>query len=179
MKIVIFGGSGSGTSTLAREVAKKRNLVFLDADDYYWEKTEIPFEIKIPKEIAIERLKRDFSNHENLIISGSLDTWGSQWDDAFDIGFYISLSHETRMNRLRKREIARYGEKLLNDPYIIKKSGDFLEWASKYDNPEFSGKSISRHQKWIKRLSFPVYSLDGEKKIKFLVNYVSQIINNS
>jgi adenylate kinase family enzyme len=48
MKLVVFGASGSGTTTLGNEVAKRTGFVRLDVDDFYWEKTEPPFQEKRP-----------------------------------------------------------------------------------------------------------------------------------
>ena len=42
MKILIFGVSGSGATTLGRELGKLIQYVHLDSDDYYWKKTEPP-----------------------------------------------------------------------------------------------------------------------------------------
>ena len=40
MKILIFGASGSGTTTLGKEIEKITDFTHLDVDDYYWKKTE-------------------------------------------------------------------------------------------------------------------------------------------
>ena len=39
MKILIFGASGSGTTTLGKEIEKRTDFTHLDIDDYYWKKT--------------------------------------------------------------------------------------------------------------------------------------------
>ncbi|BDD11489.1 hypothetical protein FUAX_39210 (plasmid) [Fulvitalea axinellae] len=44
MKILIFGASGSGTTTLGKEIAKRAKFTHLDADDYYWKPTNPPSE---------------------------------------------------------------------------------------------------------------------------------------
>ena len=48
MKILIFGASGSGTTTLASEIETKTGFKHLDVDDYYWKKTNPPYQEKIP-----------------------------------------------------------------------------------------------------------------------------------
>lgn len=35
MKILIFGASGAGTTTLAKEIAEQTGIKDLDLDDYY------------------------------------------------------------------------------------------------------------------------------------------------
>jgi len=38
--IIVFGASGSGTTTLAKELARVLNFAHFDADDYYWQKQD-------------------------------------------------------------------------------------------------------------------------------------------
>ena len=92
MKIIIFGASGAGTTTLGRTLAEKLGWKHLDADDYYWEPTDPPFQYKIPLEERNRRLWRDLQAHQSVIISGSLVTWGSHWVDAWPV-FPIDFRH--------------------------------------------------------------------------------------
>ena len=48
MNILIFGASGSGITTLGKELEKHTDFVHLDVDDYYWEQTLPPFLEKVP-----------------------------------------------------------------------------------------------------------------------------------
>lgn len=41
--IHILGASGSGTTTLGMELAKKMGYYHFDTDDFYWEQTDIPY----------------------------------------------------------------------------------------------------------------------------------------
>jgi adenylate kinase family enzyme len=60
MKILVFGASGSGTTTLSKEIVKRTDFVHLDVDDYYWKKTELPFQEKIPLAERNEKLNRAY-----------------------------------------------------------------------------------------------------------------------
>ena len=72
MKILIFGASGSGTTTLGNEIQKRTDFKHLDVDNYYWKKTEPPFQEKIALEKRNKNLKADFNGFKNVIISGSM-----------------------------------------------------------------------------------------------------------
>lgn len=161
MKILIFGASGSGTTTLGREIETHTDFVHLDVDDYYWKKTEPPFQEKIPLTVRNENLKTDFNRNENIIVSGSMVSWGKEWKTAFDLAVFISLKNSIRMKRLKNREIERYGNKLLKDEKVQRDSNAFLEWACQYDNPNFEGRSLKLHSEWIKLLSSKVLRIDG------------------
>ena len=84
MKILIMGASGSGTSTLAKELSKRKSFVHLDADKFYWANTLIPFQEKIPLEIRNQKLLDGFNKDVNVVISGSLVSWGEHWKNLFD-----------------------------------------------------------------------------------------------
>lgn len=159
MKLIIFGASGSGTTTLAKSLAKQLNWTHLDADDYYWTNTEPPFQIKLPLEKRNEHLKTDFNMQDKVIISGSLITWSNYWNTAFDLGVFLKLPPKIRLERLKNREIERYGTQLETDKKIAQQSKDFLAWAEKYDNPAFNGRSISQHRNWINLLDCPILEI--------------------
>lgn len=40
---IYFGASGSGTTTLGKELATEMGYHHFDADDFYWEQTDIPY----------------------------------------------------------------------------------------------------------------------------------------
>ena len=91
MKILIFGASGSGTTTLGIEIEKQTQFKHLDADYYYWKKTNPPFQEKVELQERNKHLKADFNRFENVVISGSLVSWGKE------------SSMQSRKERARRR----------------------------------------------------------------------------
>ncbi len=166
MKILIFGASGSGTTTLGKEIEKKTNFKHLDVDDYYWKKTDPPFQEKIPLNKRNENLKSDFENFENVIVSGSMVSWGKEWEASFDLAIFIHLNNNDRIKRLENRETERYGDKLLTDKKFQRDSKAFLEWASQYENPNFDGRSLKVHNDWIELLKCNVLRINGSLELK-------------
>ncbi|MFC5044323.1 AAA family ATPase [Aquimarina hainanensis] len=162
MKIIIFGASGSGTTTLGRELAKVLSCPHLDVDDYYWKKTVPPFQLKIPLKERNLALWKDYSLHPSVVLSGSLVSWGPEWEHAFELAVFLYIPPGIRLERLRKREELRYGTSLNTDIAIRKNSSDFLNWAAQYDDPNFEGRSISIHHQWIQKLSCPVLKIEGD-----------------
>ena len=177
MKLILFGASGTGTTTLGKSIAEKLNWIHLDADDYYWEITQPPFQKKVPLSKRNENLKADFTKHKNIVISGSLVTWSEYWNTAFDLGVFLRLPKQIRMKRLLAREIERYGKALNTNPEIKAKSKAFLEWAAKYDDKTFDGRSISQHRNWIKLLTCEMIELNGDLTNDDRLNAVIQKCN--
>lgn len=73
-----------------------------------------------------ENLKADFKKFDNVILSGSLVSWGKEWESSFDLAIFIRLDNEVRMKRLLKTEQEQYGEKLATNNKIKQNSKDFL-----------------------------------------------------
>jgi len=171
-----MGASGSGTTTLGIHLATKLNWEHLDVDDYYWEKSYPPFQFKVPFEKRKQTLSSDFEASDHIVLSGSLVSWGEEWKTAFDLIIFLSLEHNIRMSRLKTRELERYGEQLELDETIKKQSTDFLEWAAKYDDPSFDGRSLRIHEAWLNEISCPVLRLSSSEDVSSLRKKALEII---
>lgn len=67
MIVHIFGGAGSGTSTLGRAVAAEYGCFFMDTDDYFWMPTDPPFREKRPREERLSMLREEFAAHSRAL----------------------------------------------------------------------------------------------------------------
>ncbi len=176
MKIHIFGASGSGTTTLGKALQQKLGYRHLDADNYYWEKTAPPFQIKIPIEKRNQLITKDFLAQENCIISGSMVSWGVEWASAFDLYVFLYLPPAIRMQRLKDREIERYGAALKTNEKFRADSKAFLEWASQYDDGTFQGRSLGIHLDWIQVLEGKVLKIEGDTTVEDRVERIVAVI---
>lgn len=179
MKIHILGASGSGTTTLGSAIGKTPNWTHLDADDYYWQKTDPPFQQKIPPTIRNERISKGFDAASQVVISGSMFSWGEQWKRAFDLVIFIQIDPKIRMERLKAREVERYGAALYENPAIKASSEAFLNWAKQYDGPSFTGRSLALHEQWLSDLNCPVLRLDGAASLDENVRLVLHCIDQT
>jgi len=169
MKILIIGGSGSGTTTLGRELADVIEFQHLDVDDYYWKPTDPPFQHKVAMAVRAENLRNDFEKYENVIVSGSLVSWTGNWQTVFDLIVFVTLDKEIRIKRLEQREVERYGDKLQTDPKIKETSEAFLDWATRYDDFKFTGRSIKIHRDWLASVSCEVVEVDSKNAVEYNV----------
>lgn len=76
------------------------------------------------------------------------------------------------MERLKAREVERYGTALYENPTIKASSEAFLSWAKQYDGPSFKGRSLALHEQWLAELSCPVLRLDGAAALEENINRV-------
>ena len=172
MKLLIIGASGSGTTTLAKELAKETDYIHLDVDDYYWKPTDLPYQIKIPLNERAKKLQTDFEKHKKVIVSGSLVSWGKYWLTAFDLVIFTTLEKEIRMQRLQQREQQRYGTQLQNDPIVQERSQAFLAWAARYDDQNFTGRSIKTHRDWLTSLTCKIIEVDNKERVKTTIRRI-------
>jgi adenylate kinase family enzyme len=72
MKILIFGASGSGTTTLANSLSQKTGFSHLEVDKYYWGETNPPFQEKVKKNVRQDKLLLDFQKSKDAIVCDPL-----------------------------------------------------------------------------------------------------------
>ena len=137
MRILITGASGSGTTSLGKEMASRLRCHFIDVDDYYWLPTKRPYQRARDSVARLKMILDELSEHESSIVSGSIMKWGDELEESFDSIAFLYLDTAMRVKRLRIREEKEWGHA---DP-------EFLEWASEYDNGPSGGRSLSKHRK--------------------------------
>lgn len=151
-RIHLTGASGSGTTTLGRALAERTGYPHFDADAYFWEPTQPPFQVIRPKPARLERLLPDLAGVETSILSGSIVGWDPALEDSFDLIIFLSIPAEIRLARLRAREIERYG----------KVNEEFIAWAARYDNGGMDVRSRAGHEHWLAQRRCPIIRLDGD-----------------
>lgn len=152
MRIHIIGASGAGTSTLATALAQTFPITLLDSDDYYWVPTLEPFSQKRDPSDRFEMLRADLEKAEHSVLAGSIVGWGPLLEDSFDLIVFLTLDAKIRVERLRQRELARFG----------RVDEEFLEWAGLYDVGPPEGRSLAKHREWLNARTCPILELDGD-----------------
>ena len=160
-RIYISGASGSGTTTLGNALAASLDVPHLDTDDFFWAPSEVPFTRKraIPERVA---LMTRAMGRGGWVISGSCDGWGDTLLEDMDLVVFLTLETPRRLARLKKRERARFGDRILAGGDMERGHREFLAWAASYDKPYFSGRSRERHEHWLSDLTVPVLRLRGD-----------------
>ena len=172
MGIIVFGASGAGSTTLGKEVAGRLNFQHLDIDDYLWRwDTEIPFTVTHPPEERTEHLMSAIKKHPKFVISGTIFSDRKLFHPLLDIAVFISTPVQVCAKRVRAREHARWGERILPGGDMYKStrfhgdSKDYLINAQKYETADVSKFGRKLHEQWISELPCPVIRMDGTKVI--------------
>ena len=165
--IHIYGASGSGTTTLGKKISDETGYFFMDTDDYYW----LPVEPKYSQKRAIEDrlilMKRDIENNDNVVISGSLVGWGDELIPYFSLAIRLITDSSVRIERLRKREKAEFGDSILPGGERYEEFTAFIEWASQYDTGDLNIRSKVYHDEWEKLLKCKKIVLNGADDLNY------------
>lgn len=81
-----------------------------------------------------------------------------------------------RIERLATREKARFGDRIAPGEDMHEIHTAFREWASQYDNPDFSGCNRAWHERWLSGQSSPVLQVDGAISTEKMAFEVTQAL---
>lgn len=152
-------------STLGAALAASLGWRWLDLDDYYWEPTQPPFTTKRDRATRLALVSDELAGTEGVVASGSPLGWGASLEEGFDLIIFITLDTATRLERLRARELERYG--------VVNTA--FLDWAARYDDDGFDGRSRRTHEAWLAEQR-NVVRVDGAAPTDEQVNHVRRAI---
>jgi adenylate kinase family enzyme len=164
MRLLITGASGAGTSTLGRELAASIGGVHLESDDYFWLPTSPPYQTRRDGVERLCMLMSDLRAYNAPVLAGSIVDWGSDVEDFFDLIVFLYVETDVRLERLRKREVERFGHV---DPELLK-------WASQYDTVSRKERSLAMHKVWLAQRKCRVLKLLGDLTVEERVSRVLQ-----
>lgn len=159
--IHIYGASGSGTSTLGRKISEELGYKFMDTDDYFWLPTNPQYTTKRSKEERLALMKKDISENDNVVISGSLVDWGDELIPMFTLAIRLVTATEIRIERLKVREKKKFNDRIMPEGDMYTNHLEFIEWAREYDTGSTNMRSRAQHDEWQKRLLCKQMVLDG------------------
>lgn len=174
--IHILGAAGSGTSTLGKIIAEEYGYQWLDVDEYYWEKSEIPFTVARPETLRVKLIEKDIKKHEKVVISGSVCNWGNELIKYFDLVIKVDTPTSIRIERLKKREQERFGKRVLEGGDMYQNHQAFLNWASLYDDGDIDVRSNKLQLKWLENIKVPVLFMDGTLNKKQYLEILNPIL---
>ncbi len=164
--IYIYGAAGSGTSTLGRKISEELGYEFMDTDDYFWMPTNPKYTTKRSKEERLTLMKKDISEADNVVLSGSLGNWGDELIPLFTLAIRLVTDTEIRIERIRIREKQKFGDRIMPDGDMYETHMEFIEWARKYDTGSANMRSKAQHDEWQKLLLCKQIVLNGADELE-------------
>jgi len=141
MRLLVTGGSGSGTSSVAKEVAEVLGLRHFDSDQFFHKLTDPPYQefysSEERRELAQEALLKDGP----WVLSGSVATWGLG-ELYLTHAILLRPSQVVRVERIRRREASRFGDRIRAGGDMQQTHLDFIEWTKSYEGGQVLGRNL-------------------------------------
>ena len=134
-----MGASGVGKSTLANELSKKLGIRWIESDDFYFHKSDPPFEHPRSPLERNQLLEAELKKQAEWVLSGGAGTWEPKIDFKQTLTVFLYLPLELRLQRLTERELRLYGDRIRpgGDMEAIFKS--LIFWTRGYDDSSAEG----------------------------------------
>ena len=178
-RIFILGASGAGKSTLAASVAASLGVPHLDVDHFFWLPTDPPFTTPRPVRERLALLEHALDAHDAWVLEGSTSTWGDSLIPRYDLVVFLTMDPTLRMERLRRREAERYGQRIAPGGDMAELNAAFLAWAAAYDTAGLEQRSRAGHEAWLAGIATPVLRLDGAASVQALEDSVLSAIGSA
>ncbi|SFB41345.1 Adenylate kinase [Pseudomonas simiae] len=177
MRIYITGASCAGVTTLGQHLATRLGLRQVDVDDFYWMPTDPPFTTKRPPSERVSLMQQALGD-DGWVLTGSCMVWGDALIADADVIVFVVTPTPLRLERLAAREKARYGARIAPEGDMHQIHLAFREWASQYDDPNFSGRNRALHEAWLSQLTAPILRVDGADSVETMVTAVVHTVSN-
>lgn len=178
LRIYITGASCAGVTTLGQNVATLLGVRQVDVDDYFWMPTDPPFTTKRTPSERVSLIQQKFGD-DDWVLTGSCMIWGEALITHVDLIVFVVTPTTTRLERLAAREKERFGDRIAPGGDMHEIHVAFREWASQYDDPNFSGRNRAWHEAWLSEQTAPVLRIDGmnsaEKMVADVIHALSQV----
>ena len=168
-RVGITGASGCGVTTLGAALADRLGAVHIDTDDHYWVATDPPYREKRDVPERLRRMAAEQARTGLWVLSGTLDGWAEGAIADTELIVFLEAPTDVRLERLRRRERARFGDALLPGGALHETHREFIEWAAHYEDGTRPGRSRPRQEYWLAHVGTPVLRLDGMRPIDDLV----------
>ena len=176
-RIHVLGASGSGTTTLGSALARRLGVPHVDSDQLFWMPTDPPFTTRRPRGERLAMLTRQLPVDADWVFSGSAISWATELEPAYDLIVFLRLDPAIRMERLRRREAARYGARIEPGGDMAVGSAAFLRWAEAYDTAGLVQRSLAAHEDWLSGQTAGIWRLDSDATVEALVTAVLERLN--
>ncbi|MGI6336663.1 MAG: AAA family ATPase [Eubacteriales bacterium] len=153
--IIIFGANGSGKTTIGRELARILGFKHIDHEDYAFHKSDIPYTNPRTEDECIELMLTDIEKYGSFVLSAVTGDFGDEIVPLYDLAVYLNAPHGLRMERIKQREIDRFGDRVLEGGDMFERQQEFHSFVT--------ARNLARIEKWAETLNCPVIQIDSTK----------------
>lgn len=177
LRIYMTGASCAGVTTLGQNLATLLGVRQVDVDDFFWMPTNPPFTTKRPAQERVSLIQQKFGD-EDWVLTGSCMGWGDALIAHADLIVFVVTPTPVRLERLAAREKQRFGNRIAPGGDMHEIHVASREWASQYDNPDFSGRNRAWHEAWLSEQTARVLRIDGVNSAETMVADVIHVLSH-
>ena len=146
------------------------DAAFFDSDDFYWQPTDPPY--RAARDVAERQqlIVNAISTNDRWVVAGSMCGWGDVIIPQIELAIFVTTPTNLRIQRLRQRERARFGDRIIPGGDMHEAHEAFIRWATEYDTGTPDMRSRPMHEAWIAALPRAVMRVDGSRSIEALVD---------
>lgn len=144
-------------------MAEYLQVPFFDSDFYFHLPTDPPFQKQRDPVERSRLLSADLAQPRSWVLSGNVLNWEPAVVFEPTLTVFMFVPPEIRLARLRRREEALFGERLLEGGDMEKTHLEFMDWATSYDlKPAIEATtSLDSHLKIFASLSGAKLKMEG------------------
>ena len=131
MKIHIIGGSGTGKSTLARQLSEKYGGLHVDLDDLFWDNTADRYDVKMPEDKRAQLLN-EVLEKSDWITEGVYYSWVGDCFQLADAIYLLDIPQKVCSYRIIKRFVRRKLHLERSKKESIWSLAKLLKWTEKF-----------------------------------------------
>lgn len=177
--IHILGAPGSGVTSLGRMLSDRLALKHFDTDDYHWFTDDaLPYRRRRNPDHRRQLMTQDLDAQPSWVLTGALCGWGDVFIPRFQAVVYLWLPADIRLQRIRQRELARYGADRIDpggDLHTVFEK--FCAWAAAYDADTGNIRSRAKELEWLERLTCPTLRIEQDMGLEQMAEQVEAFIN--
>ena len=128
----------------------------------------------------------DIKKYPKFVVAGTIFNDRMLFEPFLDLAVFISTPVDVCAERVRAREYARWGERVIpgGDMYKATRfhgdSGDYIANAQRYETADVSKFGRKLHEQWIANMTCPVLRIDGmndsSKNADLVISQLNKVI---
>lgn len=155
--IAIVGANGSGKTTLGKYLADLLEYRHMDAEDYFFKDSVIPYTDSRTREEVQTMLLADIKRCGSFVISSVNGDYGASINSLYEYVVYLDAPLKVRLERVKKRSFNQFGSRVLPGGDLYEREQEFYKFVAL--------RTMEKTDAWLKNVKCPVIHVDGTKEV--------------
>ena len=156
--IAVAGANGSGKTVLGRRLAALLGYRHLDAEDYSFGPSSVPYTNPRPQREVRERLFAEIETCGRFVLSAVNCDFGEAINATYGCAVYIQAPLCVRLARIQQRSARQFGSRVLEGGDMYGQEQRFYSFVA--------SRTMEPAEAWLRGLDCPVIRVDGTQPVE-------------